>query len=367
MTYILGWKSGASSFLCGDTAITRDGGPPIAPDQSSFGEASFTKGSRHVREGLIKMINLGNAAIGLCGDVDAARDFIREFSQRLDGGMPSSEALSRTVSNRTPMNSLRSYSLIVALRDAQGSRLFCFNARNDGRLLEIQDGYAVHLGSMSERMKRTTQKWVGCVVHEFRSNPDHALAVVLAVVQSFGIHDYLMNESVGGVFLGAVVDAAGVRWQKDTLYMIYGPDFQERGAVETIARENVLVVHSSINHRCIYFGDNLMGGVSEAWKARWWDEAFEHGLHGQFDYICLLGNGQRTVLVCEMNQQLKSANIDLTLRPTGTPRNVDFVLGLRQDVYDKLKSAPEKDDGESELIPMQPCFIPFSHPAATQQ
>ena len=366
MTYILGWKWQGSAYLCADTAVTEPGDGPKPSQRSSYGERSFSDTKRTVHEGVMKLFHLGNVAVALCGDIQNARAFIEELSERLKSGQPSIDALGKTVANRTPIDKRAEFKLLIVVNGQEDRRLFAFNMNGDQALTESQDGQLVQFGSIPGHMAGMTQQWLDALVRHFAADSDSMLAISVSMLQSYGVHDYLMDSGVGGTFCGLVADSRGLRWQKDLLTMIYGPKFQPIGMIAAIVRDNVLIVRSNLNNRCGYFGDALMGALDDRWKARWWDDSFEHIRTGRFHFVALISNGQRTLTVAEMRQELKSDYVHIT--PPPEPRDAP-TFGLRVDlsptVQKQMRYLP--DDRGDGTVPMAISWTPFLDRAARER
>lgn len=343
VTYILGWKCDGDVYLCGDTAMSHGLPGLVQTTHSSFGEAHIGDSGKYVSESIIKVIRLDQAAVALTGDVLAAKAFIKEFAYRLKSDGEVEQALERTVASRSPFAADKEFSLLVAGPTDSGAQLFAFNPNGNHDTVECEEGGIAQLGSASVAHKAQTSKWLGPVTGHFRNDPNLVLAMALTGLQSYGIHDYLLAEGVGGPFCGLRVDKTGSHWQKDMLTVIYGPDLKLHGMVSTLVRDNVLIAESNITNTTRLFADDLMGGLDAKWLHQKTIPA-KYIRAGLFDYVGLLSNGQRTATVAEMKGQLKSAYLEIAPPPPYAPGDDIYMikLGLSPALKQRMNLIPDK-------------------------
>lgn len=326
MTYIAAWRLGPYAYLVADTAITVEdvSGQSSSREQAasvtSFGEKDVSEPGRVVYEGVLKTINLGRAVVLMCGDVRLARSVIGSIERCLQAGLDGTQAFQQAIVDNGPFDdSERQIHLIVAFPEHPQARLLAFNIDGDLQIHEVPDETAVQFGSMPSKYKSIFPQMIN-TLKIFAGEPDRFLTGILGIVQSYGLHDYLMENSVGGTFCGAVVGSSDIRWQKDILYVLHksqalpttdkAPHIIEM--ITSIVRDHVLVVRSNITDSCRYFGDSINRGLDENWRAKWWDLCFDFTSHGRFDYVVALNTDNRVVSVVETLGHLRTKHLRIS-------------------------------------------------------
>jgi hypothetical protein len=217
VTFILGWQDADGAYICADSAVTHDG--PVSGSTSSFGEAQQLDRVA-VEERAVKLLELPRGVlVGLCGDANAALDFVRAVGKKLHH-------------TDTPLvTSLREVGTVADLRDRFS---LLFGHRVDGRptltafhsadrsIEDLVGDRCATFGSMPPDKKDLAAQLIG-VVRKFNLRPEARLACTLVALQSLGITEYLPQHGVGGAFFGARVTADGVVWQPDLCYLTYPP------------------------------------------------------------------------------------------------------------------------------------------------
>ena len=373
MTYIVGWRFGSTAYFASDTAVTVVGPLSESPPEesqgakTSFGESNVSEPLRAVSEGALKLINLGRAAVAMCGDIPLARSVTTSLARRLEDGDDPQQALRNAVADNGPFSDhQRQIHLIVGIPQFPTPKLFAFNIDGDQKIHEVPDCTLVQFGSMEAKYKSVTAQMIS-KLKIFANEPDQFLIAGLAFLQSYGIHDHLLEHGVGGAFCGLHVGTETIQWQKDVLYFVHtsrdrpsdptAPDCGEM--VSSIVRDHVLVVRSTFSHRCSYFGDSVNRGLNDEWKAKWWDNTFEFISHGRFDFVVALNTRDRIISVVEMMKNLSSRH--LRIEP-GSPQSEGFRL---QVVYSPDLSkcmrepCPDRHDG---TLPIRFNWFPFEEP-----
>ncbi len=333
MTYILGWKTGSAVYLAADSAIEhKQSTNPTNPTRvsqsitSSFGERSVYEPQRTVIEGVQKLINLGDAAVAICGDYGLCREVVTTFKDALSIVDDPRMALEVAVKSNGPFNDPnRQVHLIVAFPESPKPALLAFNIEKDQIIHEVQTDHLVQFGSIDPAHKSVSPQMIKRLRSlDFQS--DQLLVCTLAFLQSYGIHSYLLEHGVGGTFSGLTIGGRSIEWQKDILFCLHNVDNPDVNLVSSIVRDHVLVVRSTLSNSCNYFGDSLTGGLNDDWKARWWDPAFEFPKGGQFDFVVLLNTRFRIITVVEMLKHLTSAH--LRISPVLSEGSGDLMLNL---------------------------------------
>lgn len=206
-----------------------------------------------------------------------------------------------------PFPMKRAAQLIVAWRGEPCPRLFSFNHDGRGTLHELGYGEGVPLGSVRAMHKGMTQEPLKRLFAMDRQGFAAYLAAALGLLQSLGVHDYLLNDGVGGSFTGLCVTREGIAWQPDLLYLIDQPGEDIWSAVATCVRDGILIVNSTITNELRLFVTTVNGENDLAqWAKRWGRFAQSYITNKRFDYVVLLGLTRWVVIVIEMRRTLES-------------------------------------------------------------
>jgi hypothetical protein len=73
-----------------------------------------------------------------------------------------------------------------------------------------------------------------------------AVPALTALVQSYGLHDNLIDQNIGGIVCGLELTPYGVKWQSDTAFVLYNSPMEAPEIIFSFIRDNALVVHSSL-------------------------------------------------------------------------------------------------------------------------
>lgn len=274
-----------------------------------FGELQGDVGQRPWRyvseEGL--KIHVGDDTVaGFSGHVGVAHALIRAY-------------LDQRVSGSIPRNAVRDALISVTPSAEQAQVLFGFYEADTPRLLLADtatgsisdiDGL-VQLGSdLSVEEHQWTERYVkGYLELLGRVGPDvrhleRIYAQLVALMQSYGIHNHLLQHGVGGAFVAAWLTPAGARWQGDHLYVVHGEmpasdDLQcatmirdsvlclvnnRTGANKIIARPLPSEKRADVEFRAGQAADKCV----RAWDA------------GEFDYFISINTSKHVVTVIEM-------------------------------------------------------------------
>lgn len=367
MTYILGWRFGQSAYIVADTALTlarptREERDRVIADQTtSFGELVVRETERVVAEGVLKLIHLDQLAVAFCGDVRTARSVAEAIAFRLRQGVLPREAVQNALLSNAPFSdSSRQIHLIIGIPASREPILLAFNIEGDQRLHEVQDETLVQFGSILPSHKSLTATLLKQLA-VFRDEPGRLLACALGIIQSFGVHDYLLSQGAGGSFVGLRVGPNGIRWQQDLLYVLKADLDPMIDIVSSIVRDHVLVVRSNLIHECRYFGDSINDGLNDEWRHQWWDAAFDFTAQGRFDFVLLLNTAARIVSAVEMLKQQETEHFRLRVTPGEGPEEA-FRINMAMSPVLTRAAVERLADRKDGSIPFKFNWFPFSPP-----
>ena len=247
MTYILGWKNDDNVFLAADSASTTLGTTPSTNiTHSSFGEQHIVGEHGVVEETTLKLCRVGQKAIvAIAGNTKCAFETVKTFKTALKIYADVKEAFEKAIYSCEPYPKDTDVGLIMGCMDKGKARLYSYDSRR-------ADGISEHdvftqLGSIKGLYRGLTKRITELFLEKRLPRKDMLIAVT-ALLQSYGIFDVLMNMGVGGVFFGLSINSSGVYWQPDTSYILYTPNFSQKDLIAVIARDDIVVVDSSINN-----------------------------------------------------------------------------------------------------------------------
>lgn len=267
MTYCAGWKYRNAVFLIGDTAVTKTATPTTT--HTSFGQLHAEVQGEHVEEGLLKLVPLGAGMVAaFAGDVHLATtclDFLRDNL----GREPDATSALRTMTlSLGPFPKDRLVELIVATSGYEGdSNLHHWNSIHG--LNESVFDYC-QIGSLTSYHAAVTRDLLSRLVAE-GLDTERMLAVITAVVQSYGVHDDIVSMNVGGLIFGVQTKMGIVSWHQDVNVVLYDPGLVYRALISAIARDNTVVVCSSITDDTRVLGHTTSLPKADLWTQQWLD------------------------------------------------------------------------------------------------
>lgn len=302
MTYILGLKYESNVYIVADTALTHTG----KSDQhiTSFGEKHDDEDGFVVQESYLKILKIGQVVFAFSGDLKLFRSIVESFKKYINHNPPR-KAFELSIANNKPFQSGCDVSIVVSYVEDSCSVLLSFNADGADQILNHKDGDLVQLGSIKNWYYEFSA-WILEKLCIFKEDPIQYLHAILSCVQSYGIHDNLIDHFVGGMYCGIVVTKDGIEWQKDILYCLYDSDWNQTDIVFSLIRENSLIVSSGITGRIGYFLDSITVESPKQWFDTWKLEPDRIRESCEFDYVVLLHTGLRIVTLADMQKNLDS-------------------------------------------------------------
>jgi len=354
MSYVLGWKTRSNVYIAADSVTTTT--PIPVSVQSNFGERQICEGGTSVAERALKIVVDGDLAIGLCGDFGRARELAGSVFQSYKRHREPEIAMREMIASNGPFPMHHAAQLVVAWRGEPCPRLFSFNHDQRGTLREFGDGEGVPLGSIRAMHKSMTQDLFKRLFVVESEGSAAYLTAALGVLQSFGIHDYLIDDGVGGVFTGLSVSRDAISWQPDLLYLIDEPGKDIWSAVATCVRDHHLIVNSTITNEPRVYATSVTSEYDLAqWSNQWARFAQSYIKNKQFDFVVLLGLKRWVVVVIEMRRATDSKmvrfNVDSASKDgvAWFELNTEMITMLRQSFQN-----PEPDARDFRFG-----FIPF--------
>jgi hypothetical protein len=273
VTLNLGWIGEGSVFLVSDTSATRKG---VAQQPlSSLGQNQQRPDGVAVEESVAKLVPLGSHAVAaLCGDARGATLLVRDVLRRLGRGTSLHGAILESghslYHHHPPFGG---FSILVAEWDS-GPRLLRYDSQNLA-LANVTDHGVVFQGSLGKQVVDRIRK----EIEGLPKPPVHGqvvLGAALAILQGIAASEDLVRDSVAGIFYGLQIDADGVHWQPNMLYVFHQKDRAPQDdlplhIVGCRILDGLCTVGSSLNRAVNIFvpaGDTT---DRSAWMTRWQD------------------------------------------------------------------------------------------------
>lgn len=338
MTYCAGWKYSNSVYLFADTAITKDSAPTTT--HSNFGELHAEVKGEYVEESLLKIISLSDGtAVAFAGDVWLATKIAEFIAENLASSPSLSDLLSSVEKSLGPFSKVRAVELLIARSNATGEpELICWNTV-DGLDTSGSDYYQI--GSLTSYHSALTSEILSILVTG-KIDQDRFLPIVTAVVQSYGIHDNLIEQNIGGLIFGLRTCAGQIFWQEDTNFIIYDPNLSNMHWISAFVRDNVIVINSTQTNSVRALAHSVSTKSVQAWSEKWAEYIKNHLETDKYRYWVFISTiGKVITIVRRGNLDEQSHLVSLTKTGDGK-----FIIGINDELATILKKPlVERHDG----------------------
>jgi hypothetical protein len=340
MTYCAGWKYGNSVYLFGDTAATKSS-PPIST-HSSFGELHAKVGGKHVEESLLKVVPIEpGAAVAFAGDVQLATEAIKILQANYRIASDHNTLFSSLTASLGPFDRNRPVEVLLAGSTATGESQLLHWDTIHGLDPNVSNYYEI--GSLTSYHSALTPQ---VLAHFIKRNlaPDRVLSLVTAVVQSYGIHDNLMEMNVGGIIFGLQTHAGSVSWQEDTSFVLYDPGFLSNTYVSALVRDDVLVVNSSVTNDVRLLAHSASTRSLQDWFDTWHTYIKDHLESDRYRYWVFISTAAKVITVLRRDNFEQESRY-VRLKAIG---NGKFDMAMSPELM-SLLAQPLKDRGDGSL------------------
>jgi len=337
MTFCAGWKYKGAVYLIADTAVTKPDKP--RSDYSSFGQLHSSTKDGYVEESLLKLIPISKGmAIGFAGDVQVATEIIGLLKDNVQYA-DSVRDLLRIADNMGPFDPKRSVTLLIASSTAQGSvELIKWDSLKG---IDQSEADFYQIGSLTSYHSAFTSEFLNFLISGNLAI-DRILPTIISVVQSYGVYDDLIQMNVGGLIFGLYTSHGNVYWQEDTNYIIYGPNIDKISYISAIARDNVIIISSSITNENRIFAHSISVNRTTIFSQDWRRRVQEQIDSDRFRYWVFISIQDRVITLLIRNDlQSESKYVRLSKLSNGK-----FDLAMSPELIQLLRQAVEdKNDG----------------------
>lgn len=316
MTYIVGFRSKDSVFLCADMATTLKGeNLSKQSEYSSFGESSYQKEDFLVEESANKITKIADSTIvTYAGNQKIGDEILRILLQQVDHfGIDNfqhfKELFSNSINSCTTPASGELPSFIFGLYLDNEPLLISYNITKKHDF-EIHQ-YFIQTGSIPDYYKAMTLEYYKFQVS--RTITDKTRLILMnSLLQSYGYRDRnLMKKGIGGCFFGIMVSSQGIKWQDDTVVILYQRNncISNTFLIKTVERDNVIAISSPFLVKKSAYLNNLSTDVGvENWIKKWTNRLHDvlNDLETKY-YVFLEKNSNKIISLSRQNKSLSNS------------------------------------------------------------
>jgi hypothetical protein len=343
MTYCAGWKYKDTVFLLADTAATKSERPNTK--HSSFGELHAEVRGKYIEESLLKLVPIGSGTVAAyAGDVQLATQYLDFLRDTRPFAKDNIELLKSLTVSMGPFAPDREVALLVGSSAPDGSCEILRWSTIEGLDQSSSDFYAI--GSLSSYHAALTPALLSQFVSG-KLDSGRMLAIVTAIVQSYGIHDNVIDMNVGGLIFGVQTSLGAVTWQQDTNYVIYNHNnrtFSAPAIVTAIARDNALIVSSSLTDDTRVFGHSTSMPSKDLRDEKWRNNVKAALDSGRSRYWVFISTSGKVITLID-RQDINADSRYVKLSNLG---NGKFDLALSQELMNLLLQ-PLLDRGDGSM------------------
>ncbi|MGM3305195.1 hypothetical protein ACSQ6I_04280 [Anabaena sp. WFMT] len=309
---------------------------------SSFGQLHDKVKGNYVEESLLKIIPItSNAAIAFAGDVQFAQEIVEFLKENFCDTETITNLFNRVNASLGPFDSRRPVELLLAYAPSNTEpQIIYWNSKNG--LSNHQSNY-LQIGSLTSYHAALTQE-IQFLLARGNLDPDRMLPILIAVVQSYGIHNNLIDQYVGGTIFGLRICKGEITWQEDTNFILYDPSFENINYISAFVRDNALVVNSSYTNESRIFAHSISMPNYQEWLESWGSFIINHVNSDQYRYWVFLSTAARVITVIRRDN-FENENNYFQLQYHG---DGNFSLGLNLDFQELLRQ-PLTDLGDGSL------------------
>ncbi|MBD2536920.1 hypothetical protein H6G97_50000 [Nostoc flagelliforme FACHB-838] len=343
MTYCFAWKYGDTVYLLADTAATKSSLPNF--DKSSFGQLHDKVRGEYVEESLLKIVPIApDTAIAFAGDVQLATAIIEFLKENFCSAETFANLFGKVNASFGPFDPKRPVELLLAYAPSNGDpKLIHWNSKH-GLDSNQFDYYTI--GSLTSYHAALTPLVLSMLVNGKLAS-GRILPILIAIVQSYGIHSNIIEQNVGGIIFGLRVCNGKIIWQEDTNFVLYNSTaekFETFDLISAFVRDNVVVVNSSFTNDIRGFAHSVSTPSIQAWQESWNSFIVSHTNSDKYRYWVFLSTAKKVITVL-LRDNFDNENNYFSLQYLG---DGNFSFGLSQELM-ALLMEPLMDRGDGSL------------------
>ncbi|MGJ7546148.1 hypothetical protein [Variovorax sp. LT1R16] len=250
-----------------DSAITFQTGAPGTGGVSSFGEAARMTPSGYVQEGLQKLMVVSeDCVIAYAGDVRRATE-VGALFKTLHRPLSSIEGTVAAVAASIDLTHSDLFEFLIARQTDAGAELWRW--RSDSPVPKVIENEA-SIGSL-ESWHTDMTKQVVLLLSNGALDERRMLLSVTALIQSYGLHDPLFDQGVGGAICSLRLTPFGVEWLPDSNFLVVTNEMTTGHVITILHRSHAMVVSSSYETTIgpMAYLNSVTHPSADAWFEHW--------------------------------------------------------------------------------------------------
>jgi len=373
MTYCIALRTAHGIFVAADSALSA--ASPIAFRHPEIKTTSFGERQGKMDRGLwpyvleegLKVTVADDFVAAFAGDVGTGENLLEAYRSARSSGFSARQAADVALQSTGPHD--RYATVLIGYYTSESPTLIRVDTLP--ALISEIDGL-VQIGSDLPDQHRWTEKMVaGLMTALDRLTPaDHHVECIYAqlvcLLQSYGIHDYLLESGVGGSYVGAWITPSGARWQGDHLFVAHSDQPDEN---------NIVMCSVAVRNDALCLTGNQAGMIKVIGKKALHEDVQEADIRlkeasddavrsfdlGLFDYFSSININRHVVSVLEMQQSRHHALVSLC------PQGSDGTLGIlwTESLLEAANLSAYRKKARSEEITLR--FIPFIRISAEEE
>ncbi|MBX9715036.1 MAG: hypothetical protein K2X42_00445 [Burkholderiaceae bacterium] len=242
MSFCAGWKFKGAVCLWADAAATQ----PLLPTrrQLSLGELHTEPPHDCVGEPTLRLQPIApDTAVACAGDVDLSTQIVAFLKAHQGDVFSHPELLQRMEQHLGPFSADRSVALLLASSTGDGgTELLCWTTAEG---LDTARPDFCQIGEPAKPHHAVLTPELRAALAASDLTAERLMPVVTAMVQSCAVRDGSIDMNLGGLVFGLRTDGGSLRWQEDTVLVLYDADFASSTQMVVLPRADELVVRTS--------------------------------------------------------------------------------------------------------------------------
>ncbi len=221
------------------------------------------------RSTLLKLVPIGaGSAVAFAGDVQIAAQMIHFLKENLSHVDSGEKLLAQLTASLGPFDPVRPVELIIAIT-SQGAPAELIRWDSISCQSSADSDY-YQIGSLASYHSALTPEFLARLL---RGNvpSERVLPAITALVQSYGVHDNLIDQNIGGLIFGLFCTDGATHWQEDTNFVIHDLAVSSLIFVSAFSRGDALVVCSSATNETRIFMHSSNQLSPNEWLSNWRD------------------------------------------------------------------------------------------------
>ena len=303
MTQCIGWIYKNCIYMVADSAVTTE--VPASLPSSSFGEVYHKVEGKTVEEGLLKLVCINdNIVIAFSGSVRKATSIIEYIKDAILLNHDIETVINGINDSLGPFDKDNGVSILVGIINNNIPIMYLWNSC-DMELRKIEDG-VVHIGSTDTFHKELNRIYLSLFT-KGNMPTGRLLPIFMSILQSYTVHEYMLNQFIGGIHYGLVLNSDGIMWHEDIKYVLYGLNFSNVNEITCICRDGVVIVRSSITNDTRVLLHSINTARPSEWTHKWEKHINDCFTSGKAKYWVFIGKSYRNITVINMPETMSKS------------------------------------------------------------